>query len=165
MKAGKGIAVHSGIRRFRDPRFPWRSTLSTNAPLIPKSNRGWGRVREDYNLYLAGKSSRAEKRLHAVEVRLPSGGSVSLPPCTPSFFFFTPIPPFSRRTDDRKEDREGGGKNRIVQFVGPAALTPQAQPVIHQELTDPSNVKYPSNPGQPSASLTVPPLTQPCRGP
>lgn len=46
----------------------------------------------------------------------------------------------------RRVARERGGKNRIVQFVGPAALTPQAQPVIHQKLTDPSNVKYPSNP-------------------
>ena len=61
-------------------------------------------------------------------------------------------------------ERRGGGKNRIVQFVGPAALTPQAQPVIHQKLTDPSNVKYPSNPLSPNPFRLrrFQPLFKPC---
>lgn len=49
-------------------------------------------------------------------------------------------------TDRKQENGEGEEKNRIVRFVGPAALTPQAQPVIHQGFTNPSNVKYPSSP-------------------
>lgn len=60
------------------------------------------------------------------------------------------------RATERGPIDEGGGKNRIVRFVGPAALTPQAQPVIHQGLTNPSNVKYPSNP--PLLGNPVPPL-------